>query len=295
MRWPFLAIFLSFLVFKPFYAFAETSIRVGVTIPPQKYMVEQIGGHLVDVVSLVPSGIDPHTYEPKPGDLAKIGLSSVFFAVGTLEFEGVWLPRIKQMFPQIRMVRTAEAIGLLGTERHNGGVDPHVWLDPFFMMSMSRVVYHELRDLITTKNEGDNSAITDELDRRYGEWLRIIAELDVDISRRLATFRGQPFLVYHPAWGYFARAYGIKQVGIEEEGKEPSPSTLKRVGDVVRSNKIDVIFVHGNPPPAAAERLSRMWNTRLEVLDPIAYDWRDNLLRTARSIADALSGDKDGK
>ncbi|SFM97768.1 metal ABC transporter solute-binding protein, Zn/Mn family [Thermodesulforhabdus norvegica] len=268
---------------------AEPILKIAVSIPPQKYMVERIGGSLVEVVSLVPPGMDPHTYEPKPSDLSRIGSSSLFFAIGLLEFEKIWLPRISRMFPQLPIINLADDVGLMGI-RQKDGSDPHLWLDPLIMLQMSRTVYRELRSSILSRTDETLSNPVDVLDEQYRRWVTEVIFLDGKISAILAPFRGKAFVVYHPAWGYFARAYGIRQIAVEQEGKGPGPSTLKEVAEAVKANNLKVIFVFGSPPPAEAERLSRLWNMRIEVLNPLAYNWCENLRRAAQLIARSLGG-----
>ncbi len=260
-------------------------ISVVVTISPEKYFVEQIGRELVDVSCLMPAEADPHTYEPKPGDLIRLNHSDIYIAMGTLSMERKWIPRFVKMFPKLRIVSLFEGISALYGLQNNlmapEGFDPHIWLSPSLVMLESRVIYSELNRLLT----GKQKAI---LKKNYELWIKRLADLDIKLMDKFHKFPKAVFLTYHPAWTYFARSYGLIQISIEREGKKPGPGELMNISKKVKKNNIKTIFVHSNPPPLAARNLASMMNLSIKVINPLAIDWEGNMIRVAELLEESF-------
>lgn len=271
--------------------------RVFVSIAPQKYFVQKIGGDLVSVSVLVPAGADPHTYEPKPKQMAELSKSAAYFAVG-VDFEKAWLQRIKGTNQNMRIVHTDSGIkkiamtahlhGKRGNHRHagmdhspHGGTpDTHIWLSPALVKIQAKHIVHAL----IAVDPGNEARYKN----NYASFLKDIDTLDAELKNLFAQRKGDRFMVFHPSWGYFAREYGLEQVPIEIEGKEPKPAQLKTLVRHARERGIRVVFVQPQFSAKSAEMISREIGGQVVRVDPMAENWAENLREVARKFVSAV-------
>ncbi len=266
-----------------------------VSILPQKFFVEKIGGDRVNVSVMVEPGADPASYEPRPRQMVMLGRAEVYFAVG-VPFEKSWLPRFKEINPRLDIVPTQEGIRLfpMGHEKGRGKarhpsdkeiMDPHVWLSPPLVMIQARNI---VTALIKKRPED-----AEYFRRRYLSFVQSVAGLDLEIFKMFqASGVGQArkgiFMVYHPCWGYFARAYGLKQIAIEQEGKEPKPAYLAKLAGIAKKLGIESILIQPQYSKRSAQAVADSIGAVLVTADPLAYDWAANLLSVAGKIKKAL-------
>lgn len=272
-------------------------LPVFVSILPQKYFLEKIGGDLVSVSVMVPPGANPVTYEPKPTQMAALSEAKAYFAVD-VPFERVWLPRFEQINKNMLLVRTdagiekrqmaaANPLHVEGERpdkvrsHDHGSLDPHVWLSPPLVMLQARNV---LDGLIKT-DPGHRKRY----ESNYRGFIEEAVKLDLEILD-LFTPREGPmrFMVFHPSWGYFAAAYGLDQTPIEVEGKEPKPAELAELITIARKEKIKALFVQPQFSVRSAETIAREIGAKVFYADPLAEDWANNLKRMALELRQAL-------
>jgi len=277
---------------------AEAAItRVFVSIAPQKYFVQKIGGDLVRVAVLVPAGSDPHTYEPKPKQMAELSKCVVYFAIG-IDFEKAWLPRISGTNPTMRIVHTDAGIKKItmtghhhdtaSTHGHSGTAlsghekfpDTHIWLSPSLVKIQAG---HILRALIDIDPQNRLQYKTN-----YTAFLKEIDTLDAEMKNLFAHRKGNRFMAFHPSWGYFARDYGLEQISIEIEGKEPKPMQLKIIIENARKEGIRVVFVQPQFSERSAVMISREIKGKVVYVDPLAENWAENLREIVREFVAAV-------
>ncbi len=248
---------------------------VMVSVLPQKYVVDRVAGELVRVEVMIPPGASSHAYEPSVAKMAKLGDATLYVKVGHphFPFEEAWLEKILAEAPGLAVVD-----GSAGIESREG--DPHVWVAPRHVEKMAIGVEAALEDVLPEHHEP--------LQKNLAAFRAEIAALDEEIRTLLAEREGGRFLVFHPAWGYFAEAYGLEQVAIEHEHKEPDPHELAELIEHAREEGVKVVFVQPQFDSAAAETLAREIGARVEPLDPLAYDWPANLRRAARALAEGI-------
>ena len=281
-------------------------VRVVAGIAPVAYFVERVGGDQVNVTTLVGPSDSPHTFEPSPKRVAEIAGARVYFRIG-VEFEKTLVPRFEQMFPGMRIVDLREGVKLRamsidcehddrdavahehGLEcahdhdehDHAGGKDPHTWLSP-------RVARHQA---------GLIAAALIELDPDHAETYQrnlaaFQAELDAlhaELSNTLSPLRGRAVLVFHPAYGYFLDAYGLRQMPVQVEGKEPTAKQLVALIRQAQENDIRVVFVQPQFSTKSAEALARHIRGVVVPLDPLAPDYLANLRRMAANLKAGLT------
>ena len=264
-------------------------ISVLVSVVPQKYFVEQIAGGLVQISVLIPPGANPATYEPSPSDMRMVSSADVWFTIG-LQLEATWIHDFLSLNEQLRIAETIEdvqrlPIGRYGIPGENGGhdhssYDPHVWLSPELVKTQAIAVCDALCEI-----DPDNcETYSTNLARFLGE----TEDLQNDIQLLLGIHAGEGFMVFHPAWGYFADEFKLVQVPIEISGSEPSPAELARLVDFGRSSSAKVIFVSPQFSESSAETIAHELGATVVFIDPLELDWAENLLFVAHELAAAL-------
>ena len=274
-------------------ASAIEKIGVFVSIVPQKFFVEQIGKDLVDVQVMVAPGANPHIYEPKPAQMAAISRAKIYFAID-VTFEEIWLKRFASANPKMRIVHTEQGIQKMPMaahhhdeekdhqkERHDHGVlDPHVWLSPPLVMVQARNILTALQEV-----DPAHHAV---YEANYKAFITMLVNLDGELRSIFSGKQGLQFMVFHPAWGYFAHAYGLKQVPIEIEGKEPKPAQLKKLIDHAREHQIKVVFVQPQFSSKSAEQMAKEIGGQVAFVDPLALNWAENLREVATKFKTVL-------
>ena len=273
------------------------AVNVFVSVPPQKYFVERVGGQRVKVSVLVPAGADPHTYEPKPATMVDLARSAAWFAIG-VSLEETLLPRLSQANPGLVIIHTEEGVQRIapaagygaaaerlasdeaaGTRGHEG-VDPHIWLSPRLVKQQAENI---LQGLIRVDPAGEKVFRANA--RRFQ------AELDAmdrELKALFAGARGRSVLVFHPSWGYLASDYGFRQVAIEVDGKEPKGADLAAVVEMAKEKRVREIFVEPQFSSRSARAIADSIGAKLVKADPLAANWADSLRKTARAFRGAL-------
>jgi zinc transport system substrate-binding protein len=283
---------------------ATEKLPVYVSIAPQKYFVQQIGKELVDVQGMVKPGASPHTYEPKPRQMADISKTKICFAIG-VTFEEVWLKKIAAANPKMKVVRTDQGIEKIpmpayhchaqADEHHDesdyhemgapdedqrGGLDPHIWLSPPLVKVQARTIRNRLQ-AIDPSQRAVYAA-------NYQQFISQIDRLDLELKTILKGKQGLQFMVFHPSWSYFAHAYGLEQVSMEIEGKTPKPAQLKDLIKHAREKKIKVIFVQPQFSTKSAELVAKAIDGQVVFANPLAENWLANMRQVATKFRDAL-------
>ncbi|OQX26794.1 MAG: hypothetical protein BWK80_08585 [Desulfobacteraceae bacterium IS3] len=292
------AICLLYVIFGANPALSET-LSVFVSIVPQKYFVEKVGGDLVNISVMASPGADVHTFEPKPKQMVELGKAKIYFAIG-IEFENAWLGKFAAANPLMLIVQTDKGIekismqghgshdeheaaekGEHGHGHHHGSADPHIWLSP----RLVKVQAINIRDALVSADPANHTAYKTNCEK----FLKEIDELDAEIKKLFSEKGGKVrFMAFHPSWAYFARDYGLDQIPVEIEGKNPGPAQLKDLIVLARKLDIKTIFV---PPMSAvkiAESLAKEIGGQLIAADPLAADWAKNLRETAGKFKAAL-------
>ncbi|MGQ9724685.1 MAG: metal ABC transporter solute-binding protein, Zn/Mn family [Tepidimonas sp.] len=274
---------------------AAEPLGVFVSILPQKQMVERIGGEAVKVDVLVSPGQSPATYEPSPQQMVALSKAQLYFRIG-VPFENTWMPRIQQAHPNLKVVDTRQGITLLPINRHDhahaaehGGdaaaagakrLDPHIWTSPPLVKQQAATI----RDALIAMRPAEKARF----DAGYAQYAAELDALDSELRQLLAGKAQRRFMVFHPAWGYLADAYGLQQIPIEVEGKEPSPQALARIIDRAKADGIRVIFVQKQFSRTAAEQVARAIGGEVVAIDPLAEDFVGNMREVGQALARGL-------
>lgn len=265
--------------------------RVLVSILPQKYFVDQIAGDLLQTLVLIPPGTSPHVYDPAPRQLAEIAKTDIYFYNGGLSFEQHLLGEIGTNFPGLKTIALSQGITLLdGSEHHHdgeddghghdaSGVDPHIWLSPDNVKLMAKTIYQSLAEFYPE----DSARFRENFERFSVE----IAQTDSLIRQELQGMANRSFMIFHPSLTYFANYYDLQQIPIEMLGKEPSPAQMLQSIKEAKAAGLHTIFIQVEFDRANAELIAREIDGRIVQIDPLAYNWPENMLAIARALSES--------
>lgn len=281
---------------------AQAAVEVFVSIPPQKWLSDRIGGeHLVTEV-LVEKGQDPHTFEPRPKQIGALGRAKLYFTIG-LEFEAQIVAKLRQSTVNLQIVDTTvglEKIAMAGHSHHEdadhsgvskdehgeadhgtAGLDPHVWLSPPHLKEMAAAMAKAITavDPAHSQDYAANLArLTKDLDA-----------LDHQLATELKPYQGATFFVFHPSFGYFAKRYGLVQEAVEVEGKSPSPRQLSALIAEAKADGVKVIFVQPQFDERTGAAVAAAIGGAVVPLDALAEDVAGNLKTIAGKISSSLA------
>ncbi|MCX5781951.1 MAG: zinc ABC transporter substrate-binding protein [Elusimicrobia bacterium] len=224
-------------------------IAIAVSILPLKYFAEQIGKEKVSVSVMVPPGANPHSFEPKPQSLKELSKADIYVKVGTpLEFEIQWIGKITSLNKKALVCDSSKGITLLNySERvlgphseqkeahHHFGKDPHIWTSLRNGILMAENIKNAMEEI--------DSENKDFYEINYKKLKKEFEQLDLNIQAKLKPYKNKSFIVFHSAWNYFAREYGLREIPVEIGGKEPTAKELINIVNKAKSEQIKIIFV----------------------------------------------------
>lgn len=258
---------------------AGSELDVVVSVVPQRWLVQAIGGDRVSVAVLVQPGESPATYMPTDAQVTSLMRAALYLRIGVPFEKGPWFAAISKL-ESLVIVDLRQGIAMRGD-------DPHIWLSPRLLSVQAQTVADAL-----TQADPDNRF---QYQENLANLVRELAELDARIRRRLEPYSGRELFVFHPSWGYFASDYGLEQVAIEVGGREPSDSELTALQQRARRVGTKTVFVQPQIHGRAARAFAESIGAHLEVLDPLAADVSANLLTTADKLVQAFSEETDSE
>ena len=260
---------------------SEKSILT-VTLEPLRYFTEAIAGDNYEIVSMVPKGSSPESYDPTPQQLVNLSKSQAYLRIGYIGFEQAWMKKLEANCPNMKVYDTSKGIDLIrdkghwhGDHFHEGGVEPHVWNSTQNALIIADNIYQALCELDSTHQE--------DYQKRLDVLKQTIRQTDANV-RTLLENADSTFLIYHPALSYFARDHGLKQISIEEGGKEPSPAQLKALIETCRNENVHTIFVQQEFDQRNAQLIANELGINIVSINPLSYDWVKEMIRIAEAL-----------
>lgn len=270
-------------------------LTVAVALQPYANIVKNIGGDKVDVVTLLPPGADPHTFEPKPATLKSFARASVYFSDGS-GMDEAWMPRFKGVNKNVEVVKISKGIGLMaavehehehghehvhGEEHEHGHLDPHIWTSPKRLTLLAKNICEALG-----RKDPANKAF---YEANLAKVLEQTNQLDADLKQAVAKMPvgKRTFIVFHPSYGYLAFDYGMTQMAIEVEGKEPKPKDLAYLVEEGKVHFVRVVFVQPQFSKRAAQTIAKELNAVVVTTDPLAFDYVANIRALITAIEES--------
>jgi zinc transport system substrate-binding protein len=264
-------------------------LDITVSIVPQEYFVKKIGGKRVKVNVMVEPGSSAELYEPKPQQLKALSDAEAYITIG-VPFETAWKEKIIASNPKMLIINSdqgIEKIAMIAHEHHEGeednhqeeteeNLDPHIWLSPKLAKIQAENIYQGLVKL-DPKNQGSYQ-------NNLTQFLQEIDQLDQQIKTNLKDIKNRKFIVFHPAWGYFAQDYQLEQIPIEVGGQEPSAAELGNLVKEAKAEKIKVIFAQPQFSTQTAKTIAKEIQGEVILIDDLAANWSENLLEVSQTF-----------
>jgi len=250
---------------------ASDAVELYAGIPPIAFLAERLGGSFVRVRTIAGASQDPHTFEPTPRQVLALGKARAFFIVG-LPFERALAKRLQQRYPNLKVVDLAQDI--------QEGQDPHVWLSPQRLKGIAKTIALALVQMLPSKEQ--------EVYKRLSLFLTEAESLEGEVKSMLEPYKGRVFLVHHPAFGHFAANFGLRQLSIEEEGKETTPRRLQAVIAQAKKEHVRIIIVQPQFDFREARLVAQALDAKLAVVNDLDYDVFDTIRKLGRVLSGAL-------
>jgi len=241
------------------------AFNVTVSILPQKFVVDKISNNSINVNVMIPAGSSPVIYSPKPKQLLALKKSMVYFTVG-VPFEKAWIDKFRAINPQIEIVSFAKYI--------NKDKNPHIWLDPIFLISEAKVVYETLSRF----NPKQRSFYKNNFEHFKNECLKI------DNLLRKTKIKNRKFIIFHPNLYYFAKRYSLQEIALEREGKEPTIRYLLKIIKIAKQNSIKIVLTSPEFSQKSAEFLAKKIGGKVVEFSALDYNIFRNLKRVIRIL-----------
>lgn len=245
---------------------------ISVSILPLQYFVDRLTGDAMEVNVMVPEGASHGTYSPSARQMQKLSDSGLYFRFGYLGYEQAFIRRLSEINPDLLELDLSSKVELIrgehvvhGDHVHEGGIDPHVWMSPKVMLSLLPIMRDALIEVYPEYREA--------VEVTYPTLMEELEQLHLDMLEVTENMAEKRFMIFHPALTYLARDYGLEQVSIEHEGKEPSPAQLSRLISEARAEEIPVIFMQEEYDQRNAELVAAETAATLVRINPMAYDW----------------------
>lgn len=245
---------------------------VSVSILPLQYFIDRLTDNALEVNVMVPQGSSHGTYSPTARQMQRLSDSGIYFRIGYLGYEQAFIRRLKELNPDMKEVNLSNHVELIrgkpivhGDHMHEGGVDPHIWMSPAMMLNLLPVIKAALVEVYPEFQEV--------VEANYPELFADVERVHLEMLELSQTLTQKRFLIFHPALTYLARDYGMEQVSIEHEGKEPSPGQLSQLIREARAQTIPVIFIQEEYDRRNAELVAAETGAELIQINPLTYDW----------------------
>lgn len=264
----------------------STTPVITVSIAPYKYFINEIAGNDFQVNVMVPAGSNPHIYEPYPEQILNLRKSVAYVSNGFLGFEMTWLDRFYEVNEKMTRLCLGDNIEPLESDHHHEGAhsessDPHYWVSPGCAHIMAKTLKDFLGDINPERKEYYES--------NYRVLDSIITSVDSKAEKLFSGYKSSAFMIYHPNLGYLARDYGLEEISVEYEGKEPPPSRLKYLIDRARKENLKVIFVQKEYDTKNAKAIADEIGAEIKIIDPLSENWEHSTLDIITSVYNSLT------
>jgi zinc transport system substrate-binding protein len=255
-----------------------------VSILPQQAVVEAIAGDRVSVQVMVLPGQSPETYSPSVPQMAALAKADLYFGIG-MPLERVVLAKMERSMPQLTFVQTADLVEAAHDHTHDascvhGDQDPHVWMDPVWMLGFVEQVRKALIVLDPESADFFNANAATLSDQ--------LRELDATLMAQLKPYAGRSFYINHPSLGHFAERYGLVQKSIEHSGSAPSAKQITDLIQLAKAEQVGAIFTQPEFGRSSADVLARALNVEVVTVDILSSEYFANMLDIAQRLEDSF-------
>ena len=253
--------------------------HIAVAIPPVAAFVKAVAGDLCTVQTLVPKGYSPETYAPTPKELSDAFSADLYFSAGVPAEAEASLPHLNPETETVFLDKVCD--GVYPPRMMGETADPHRWLSP----KRAAVMVEEIARVLSVKFPEHASLF----EHNKSVFLAEIAAAEAKLTETLEGVSDRTFLVFHPAFGYFADDFGLTMIALQEDGKEASPKRITELVDLARAEGVRVIFYQDEINSRQAESVARELDGTTVALDPLSDSYIENLRTMAKTISEAMN------
>ena len=265
----------------------EQNAEIVVSIAPLKYIVEQITAGDFEVDVLVPAGTSPETFDPTPRQMQNVQDATLLFTTGLIEFEQNIVERLENKSNVISLSRGIELIEGShshedhaeehheGGHSHHHGTDPHIWTSPRELKTMARNAYEAIIEQYPDSVKYKAA---------YNDFVAQLDNLDTMCQQMCEASSARAFVIYHPALTYFARAYGMEQIAVEADGKEPSARHIAKLIEQAQAKGIQCLLYQKEFPRSVVDVIARDMGVEAQEIDPLKENVIENITKITRLI-----------
>lgn len=258
-------------------------IPVAAAFYPVAEAVERVGGDRVEVQNLTPPGTGPHDLELQPRQVTELDDAQVVFYLSG-GFQPAVEAAVDQLPGSVEKVDVLRGIDLLpvqsqlsGTqgevdgEELEGGLDPHVWVDPVLQSQIAVTV----RDALVAADPQGAS----DYDAGLAAYRAELGALTDEFTSGLASCRSRVIVTSHRAFAYLSERFDLTQIPIAgiSPDEEPDPQSLEAVAAAARDNDVKVVFFEEQVPPDLSETVAREIGATTDALDPVESITQEDL------------------
>lgn len=239
-------------------------LNVVTTIFPLADLVSTIGGNFVKVDTLVPPGSSPHSYEPKPSDVAKLAQADMVLVVGAGLDDWVVKMAKSSGIDEEKIVDVSKFVTLQkGTGEESQSDDPHYWLSP-------KRLLEAVDDIQKTMSERDQKNST-KYSQGKEDLVLLLETIDHDLWTKIGVLKSKDIVTFHDAFGYLASDYGLKIMGVIElaPGTEPTPQHMQSIEDQIKNMGVKAVFAEPQLSSKVTESLKNDLGIAVGILDPL--------------------------
>jgi zinc transport system substrate-binding protein len=260
----------------------DTRLIAAVTVVPQADFVKAVGGDKVNVIVMVPPGASPHTYEVTPDQMTQLSKAKMYAKVGSpVEFELSWMDKLIGVNKSMLVIDCSKGIQLVESQDPDEpGLDPHIWLS----IKNAKVMVQNICDGLIQVDNANKSYY----EKNCSDYLEKLNKLDQEIISALSDVKNRKFMVFHPAFGYFALDYDLTQIGVEQEGKEPDADYIVRLIKEAKDQNIHVVFVSPQYNTKSAESIAREIGGQVVIIDPLGENFIENMQNIQSAMKQAM-------
>ncbi|WP_329904304.1 metal ABC transporter solute-binding protein, Zn/Mn family [Porphyromonas pogonae] len=277
---------------------AKRKKQIAVTIEPQKAIIKTIADTLFDVVTLVPKGQSPETYDPSPQEMQQLADCEAYFYIGQLGFEKNWVKRIGEVNAGIKLFDMEPQVGgCTSAPGNNNGTcnsdhkhdDTHICTDPHYWTSISgalELARNTYAALVSLSDPHDSISMK-MMERNYNSLVADIDKVGADIKSILSGVTSRSFVIFHPSLTDFAKDFNLTQLVVEQHGKDPNPAQLRDLIDRARHDHVKVVLLQPEFNTDIIRNIAQEINAEIVTINPLDGDWKAQMYHVARSIAHA--------